>query len=126
MEFFAEIEKHGVDIETVRTLLAIPALPDICRSIDSVTAKNNNLGVICCVWGQFDISREVIRNGVRFALLDCPHAFAWTITYHEDRNMLLIHCTINDQEVDVDFSESIEEFVSDWGIGLSSALSGNI
>ena len=122
MEFFAEVEKQGVDIEALKDLLRISALPSFCRSIDTVISENHNVGEIYCVWGQFNISREVIRNGIRFALLDCPHAFAWTITYHQDRNMLVVHCTIDDQEEDEEFIESIQEFASDWGFGLSNEL----
>jgi len=122
MEFFEELESQGVEIEAIKDLLRISALPGYCRSIDSVISENHNVGVIYCVWGQFNISREVIRNGVRFALLDCPHALAWTVTYHEDRNMLVVHCTIDDQEEGKEFIESIQEFVSDWGIGLGNAL----
>ena len=125
MEFFEEVERQGVDIEELKDLLQISALPSHCRSIDSVISENHNVGEIYCVWGQFNISREVIRNGVRFALLDCPHAFVWTITYHEDRNMLVVHCTIDDREEDEEFVESILEFVSDWGFGLGNALPEN-
>ena len=119
MEFFEELERHGIDIRVLRDILQISALPEHCRSIDKVISDNHDSGEIYCVWGQFDISREEIRNGVRFALPDCPHAFAWTITYHQDRNMLVVHCTIDDREEDEDFIESIREFASDWGAGLS-------
>ena len=122
MEFFEEIEMAGVDVGKLKDLLSISSLPNHCRSIDSVISDHRDTGEIYCVWGQFDISREVIKNGVRFALLDCPHAFAWTITYHQQRNMLVIHCTIDDREEDREFIESIEEFVADWGNGLGSAL----
>jgi len=122
MEFFKEVERQGVDIEALKDLLRISALPSHCGSIDSVISENHNLGEIYCVWGQFNISREEIRNGVRFALLDCPHALAWTITYHKDRNMLVVHCTIDDREENKEFIESIKGFVSDWSFGLGNAL----
>ncbi len=122
MEFFEELERQGVEIEAIKDLLRISSLPSYCRSIDSVISENQNVGEIYCVWGQFKISREVIRNGVRFALQDCPHALTWTVTYHEDRSMLVVHCTIDDREEGNEFIESIQEFVSDWGIGLGNAL----
>jgi len=90
--------------------------------IDSIISEDHNVGEIYCLWGQFKISREEILNGVRFALLDCPHALVWTITYHQDRSMLIIHCTIDDREEGEEFIESIQEFVSDWKIGLGDAL----
>jgi hypothetical protein len=125
MEFFEEIEKHGVDVGALKDSLQIASLPEQCRSIDSVISDNHDTGEIYCVWGQFDISRQVIKNGVRFALLDCPHAFAWTITYHQHRNMLVVHCTIDDREEDEDFIESIKEFAANWAFGPGNALPGN-
>ncbi len=122
MEFFEEIERQCVDIEAMKDILRISALPGHCRSIDSVISENQNMGEIYCIWGQFKIPRQVIRNGVRFALLDCPHALAWTITYHEDRNMLVVHCTIDDREEDQEFIESIQDFISDWGTGIGNAI----
>ena len=122
MEFFEELEKSGVDIEALKNLLQISALPSHCRSIDSVIYEDQNGGEIYCLWGQFNVSRELIKNGVRFALLNCPHALAWTITYQEERAMLVVHCTIDDREVDTEFTESILLFISDWRFGLSNAF----
>lgn len=125
MEFFEEIERQDVSIEALKDHLQISTLPNLCRSIDSVISGNHDAGQIYCVWGQFDVSREAIRNGVRFALLDCPHAFAWTITYHDDRNKLVVHCTIDDREEDEEFIETIREFAADWSRGLVKAFPGN-
>lgn len=125
MEFFEEVESQSEDIEALKELLQISVLPDLCSSIDSAISENRNRGEIYCVWGQFDISREVIKKGVRFSLLDCPHAFAWTITYHEDRKVFVVHCTIDDREEDEEFIETIQEFANNWGHGLINALSKN-
>ena len=125
MEFFEEIERKSLSVETLRDLLRISTLPHHCGSIDSVISDKNDVGEIYCVWGQFQVSRQAIKNGVRFALLDCPHAFAWTIAYHQDRNMLVIHCTIDDREEDEEFIETIQEFAADWGHGLRKALPEN-
>lgn len=122
MEFFEEIEKQGIDIEALKNLLQISTLTAHCRSIDSVIFDDHNSGNIYCLWGQFNISREEIKNGVRFALLNCPHALAWTIAYHEERSMLVVHLTTDDREEDEELVESIQEFMSDWHIGLSNAL----
>ena len=121
MEIFEEVQKQGVDIEGLKDLLRISTLPDLCDSIDSVISEDHDKGEIYCLWGQFDVSREVIKKGVRFSLLSCPHALAWTITYHEKQSMLVIHCTIDDREADKEFIESIQQFVSDWSHGLSNA-----
>ena len=125
MEFFEEVERQNVEIEALKDLLQISAFPSLCGSIDSVISENHNGGEIYCIWGQFKVSREVIRNGVRFALVDCPHAFAWTITYHADRNALVVHCTIDDREEEEEFIETIQQFASDWRLGLGIAVQEN-
>lgn len=125
MEFFEEIQARGVDVEALRESLSIASLPGCCGSIDKVLTDNLTTGEIYCIWGQFEISRELIRNGVRFALLDCPHALAWTVTYHEERNMLVVHCTINDREEEEEFLETIETFTADWRAGLERILALN-
>ena len=125
MEFFAEVATPGVEVEALREQLQVASLPSLCRSIDTVLAERHDGGEIYCVWGQFDVSREEIRNGVRFALRDCPHAFAWTVTYHEQRATLVVHATIDDREEDEEFVETIRQFVRDWGDGLGQAFAVN-
>ena len=125
MEFFKEIEKRDVDIGALKELLQISALPALCGSIDTVISDNRSNGEIYCVWGQFDVSREELKNGVRFTFPECPHAFAWTITCHPRRNMLVVHCTIDDRDEDPEFIETIEEFAADWGAGLHRAFPQN-
>ncbi|MBK1650152.1 hypothetical protein [Rhabdochromatium marinum] len=119
MEFFQELKKE-VKIDSLKNFLRISALPDFCLLIESVISDKGNIGEIYCVWGHFIVSREVIKNGVRFSLLDCPHAFAWTITYHESKNMVVIHCTIDDQDADQEFAESIQDFALSWRDGLNN------
>ena len=123
MEFFEEIESPGLDIEALQALLTISNLPDLCDAIDTVFTEQGNEGEIYSIWGRFHIRREEIRCGIRFSLSNCPHALAWTITYHEADNRIVIHCTIDKREQDEDFVESIEVFVADWRQGLSIALS---
>lgn len=120
MEFFEEIEHNGIDIEALRAQLQIARLPVHCNSIATVISDTGAKGEIYCVWGQFAVSREAIRNGVRFALLNCPHALAWTVAYHADRRKLVVHCTIDDQQAEQEFVESIQQFVSDWALGLEA------
>lgn len=125
MEFFAEISSRNVTADRIYEFITIEQLPELCASINSVVSTQSpQHGEIYCVWGLFQISREKIRKGIRIALLNCPHALAWTITVHEARNMLVVHCTIDDREADDEFALSIEGFVNDWGTGLSKALSG--
>lgn len=118
MEFFQELELPNLNIDHMKELLTINSLPDFCSSIDTVLSEKGNEGEIYCVWGQFNIRREIIRYGIRFTLLNCPHALAWTITYNELKNEVVIHCTIDKKEQDKDFIDTIYEFVNDWKQGL--------
>lgn len=122
MEFFEEITCGKIDIDALRDRLTIATLPLHCESIDKVISDSGDKGEIYCLWGQFDVSREAIRNGVRFALLNCPHALAWTVAYHAARNALVVHCTIDDRQEAPEFVETIEQFVADWATGLQKAL----
>ncbi len=123
MEFFGEVSNRAVTAEELQDLITIARLPELCSSIDSVLSiESPERGEIYCVWGQFQISREDIRNGVRFALLNCPHALAWTVAAHGRENGVVIHCTIDDREEEEEFVESIEQFVRDWVEGLARLL----
>ena len=122
MEFIEEIQNLEIEIKALKGQLKIATLPVYCKSINTIISDNGNKGEIYCVWGQFTVSREPIRNGVRFALLNCPHALAWTVTYHAKRKTLVVHCTIDDREEDKEFAESIEQFVTDWASGLEHAM----
>jgi hypothetical protein len=120
MEFFGEIEARHIDTNHLKNILTISTLPEYCSSIDTVIIEQNNDGEIYCLWGQFNIRREAIKHGVRFSLLNCPHALSWTITHHEKSQQIVIHCTIDKKQEDEDFIESIHQFVSDWATGLSN------
>lgn len=123
MEFFAELKNQEVTAQALREHLTIARLPELCSSIDTVlSAQSQDLGEIYCVWGQFHIARQEIRNGVRFSLLNCPHALAWTVTVHAESLTAGIHCTIDEREEQREFVESIEQFVTDWAKGLETLL----
>ena len=64
-------------------------------------------------------------GGVRFALLDCPNALAWTITtgYPPAREKIVIHLTINRERKPQEFIEEIEQFLKDLETGLENFLS---
>ena len=124
MEFFQELRLPALDVGVLQDSLRIATLPDHCASIDRVMSDQGDRGEIYCLWGQFRVSREPICKGVRFSLLNCPHALAWTVAYHAWREKLVIHCTIDDRETDPEFAESIEQFLSDWSAGLGRAFGG--
>lgn len=122
MEFFQKLQSNNIEIQYLQNSLTIDKLPSLCDLIDTSKSINKNQGEIYCLWGSFDISREEIRYGVRFSLLNCPHALAWTITYHEEEENIVIHCTIDETEQDSDFVESINLFVKQWSSGIVKSL----
>lgn len=123
MEFFARLELPA-GAEALQQRLEIGALPACCDSIYEVRRHDGEVGEINTIWGVFEVRRELIRGGVRFTLPGCPNAFAWTVTtgLAPDPGAVVVHATINRQEHDPDFIESIETFVADWRRGLLRGL----
>jgi hypothetical protein len=76
------------------------------------------------LWGEFKVSLDKIKGGVRMALLDCPNALGWTITtgYPPDRKKVILHVTINRTRKAPEFVEEIEEFMDDWDEGIKNGL----
>lgn len=120
MEFYKEVVNSRLNKENLKNLLTIKALPELCASISSVISDVGNHGIIYCLWGEFAINREDLEHGIRFTLPKCPNALAWTVTTDDGSDTTVVHCTINKQEHDEDFIESIREFVDDWAEGLST------
>ena len=116
VEFFAEIKNKNLDKNSLKEQLSIARLPELCRSIETIILDNKEHGRIYCVWGEFEINREELDYGIRITLPHCPNALTWTITYDEDTNEIVIHCTINKKEHDAEFIETIKQFVADWEI----------
>jgi hypothetical protein len=117
MEFFATA-RFVTSPDQLRERITGPRLAECCDAIHRVLDWREDLdaGEIYCLWGQFEVRREPIRDGVRFTLPGCPNALAWTVTAEPEG--VLVHCTINRIEHDPDFIESIETFVEDWRTGL--------
>ncbi len=103
MEFFQEVHSPDCDANHLKELLTINSLTRLCASITDVTALKDNEADIYCIWGAFNVRREEIRYGVRFSLLNCPHALAWTVTLNEANKTIIVHCTIDKTEQDSDF-----------------------
>jgi hypothetical protein len=122
MEFFREISAPNQDLAALQKLLTITNLPTLTASISTVLSDNGNHGEIYSVWGQFDVNRELIKYGVRFTLVNCPHAFAWTVTINEKNNTVVVHCTMDKSEHEQDFIESIHQFMDELQTSLGKAL----
>jgi hypothetical protein len=122
MEFFREVRHAGLDVAQLKKLLTIGNLTNLCASISTATPSSDNEGNIYCVWGAFNVRRDEIRHGVRYALINCPHALAWTVTYDGAQQNVIVHCTIDKADQDPEFIDSIHAFVSDWSNGMTQAL----
>lgn len=120
MEFFAAVE-HPRTAEQIKADVTGPRMAEFCDSIDEVMSwdTDTDSGEMYCLWGQFRVNRELLQRGVRFTLPGCPNALAWTVTAEPQGT--LIHCTINQEQHDPDFLETIETFVADWRDGMGGA-----
>lgn len=121
MEWFSRITPL-LPPDDLALLCKLPNLPRQCSSIyhiEEISADSRSARIEC-VWGVFAISLTPIRNGVRYALTNCPNALQWTITTYKGES--LIHCTINQESPDPDFSESIREFMENFRMGLERWL----
>lgn len=121
MEFYTAttIPASAVDLQQ---RLTINALPNWCASIETVLQDAESYGEIYCVWGTFRTNREEIRGGVRFTLPACANVLQWTVTTDlpPDPQQTVIHLTINRNEQEPDFIETMQQFVVDWKIGLET------
>ncbi len=124
MEFFASVIPAPVSATELQQYLTIPALPAWCGAIDTILQHDGDNGRLYCIWGEFDVLRTPIRGGVRFALLNCPNALAWTITTDlpPAPDEVVVHLTINRTEHDPDFVESMVLFVEQCRQGLADQL----
>lgn len=122
MEFFREVRHAGLDVVQLKNLLTIGNLTSLCASISMASSSNESEGEIYCIWGAFNVRRDEIRHGVRYALINCPHALAWTVTYDDVQQHVIVHCTIDKVDQDPEFIDSIHAFVSDWSSGMAQAL----
>jgi len=119
MEYFEFIESNA-DISTLKFELSINNLVKYCASVSEVFHSNQQQGEIYCIWGRFTVNRELLDNGIRFSFPGCPNALTWTITKEPDNtNQIVLHLTINKQQIDNDFAQSIKQFIADLTKGIS-------
>jgi len=121
MEIFRHLDNTPAEPDTLKNLLTLARLPELCASIDTSDPKTANDGELYCLWGTFDVRRDELARGVRFALLNCPHALAWTITCLPD-GKAVVHCTLDKNFDDPDFLDSIDQFADDWAEGVARHL----
>jgi hypothetical protein len=122
MEFFKIIDV-SCSAKDIQERLGLQVLEHFCESIFPLDegAESCQIGGM---WGEFTLRRDEIMGGVRFSMLDCPNALAWTITtgYPPARDKLVVHLTINRERKREEFIEEIQQFLLDLDSGLRSFI----
>ena len=114
MEFFRIIKVKTLE-KDIQEQLKIENLDVISKELFIIGDQNIAEAEIGGIWGEFTLTRSIIKGGIRFALKECPNALAWTITtgYPPDSESLIIHLTINRQQKEEEFIEEIKDFLND-------------
>ena len=123
MEYFKIVDVSTSEKE-IQQKLSLANLENFCESIFAQN-KGEELCSIGGMWGDFTLRRDQIMGGVRFSMLDCPNALAWTVTtgYPPAREKVVVHLTINRERKQEEFVEEINLFLEDLQEGLQSYLS---
>tara|TARA_R110001583_G_scaffold21685_7_gene82122 strand:+ start:1706 stop:2074 length:369 start_codon:yes stop_codon:yes gene_type:complete len=120
MEFFRIIDKQVS--ETIVKHKITPENLELFTESMFLIEQNGNNFQSATLWGEFLISYDKINGGVRFTLLDCPNALAWTITtgFPPEREKIVLHATINRTQKPIEFLEEVNDFLNEWEKGLNS------
>ena len=123
MEFFQIVDVQATE-NIIQERLKLENLEAYCESMFPLDYSQE----VCLtggMWGEFFVRRDKIMGGVRFSMLNCPNALAWTITtgYPPAREKIVIHLTINRERKQKKFVEEIHLFLEDLNKGLVSHFS---
>ena len=123
MEYFKIVDVESPE-KVIHEKLTLGKLELFCESVFPLD-NGEDICSIGGMWGEFTLRRDKIMGGVRFSMLDCPNALAWTVTtgYPPAREKVVIHLTINRERKQEEFVEEIHEFLKDLQAGLQSFLS---
>jgi hypothetical protein len=123
MEFF-RIAEINTSEQEIQDLLQLQDLESFCESVFPLD-DGPEVCTIGGMWGEFTLRRDKIMGGVRFSMLDCPNALAWTITtgFPPEREKALVHLTINRTRKQEEFMEEINHFLDDLVKGLEAKIS---
>ena len=123
MEFFKIVDVRTTE-KAVQKKLTLGNLEEFCESIFPLE-DNPDVCLTGGMWGEFTVRRDEIMGGIRFSMLNCPNALAWTITtgYPPAREKAVIHLTINRDKKQEEFVEEIHLFLEDLGNGIESFFS---
>jgi hypothetical protein len=120
MEFYARI-KSDATVADIQQAISIGSVPDFCAFVSSISPTEDGGLEMFSDWGTHTVSRELIREGLRFTLPGCPNALAWTITTM-GQGEIVLHCVINRETHEPDFIETLEQFTNDWASGIRKKL----
>lgn len=122
MEFF-RIAEVCTNEQEIQDRLKLQDLESFCESVFPLNG-GTEVCTIGGMWGEFTLRRDEIMGGVRFSMLNCPNALAWTITtgYPPEREKVLIHLTINRTRKQDEFIREIHHFLDDLAEGLRRKL----
>lgn len=114
MEFF-KIVNIQTSEQDIRDQLTLDALDKMSTQLFNLSNPEDRAVAIGSVWGEFTLSRDLIRGGLRFALVECPNALAWTVTtgFPPAEDKVVLHLTINRTEKGEEMLEEIQEFLED-------------
>jgi len=118
MEFFRIIDKQATE-QIIQDKIHPQSLEDFTESMLFIENGNDDFQGLT-LWGEFLISYDKIKGGVRFTLKDCPNGLSWTITtgFPPERNKIVLHSTINRTQKPEEFLEEIKEFMDEWEQGI--------
>jgi len=119
MEFFRIIDKK-VTQESIQEKINPLSLESFTETMFLIEDRDTYF-TGATLWGEFKITYDKINGSVRFTLLDCPNAFAWTITTgFPPECKIVLHCTINRAQKPKEFVIQIQEFLDEWEAGLQA------
>lgn len=126
MEFFRTINSK-TDENSIKNMLGFEHLELMSSQLFLLQPKSDYLAEIGSFWGEFTLTRQEIKGGLRFSLLECPNALAWTITtgYEPAPESIVVHLTINRTEKDDEFLEEIKDFLDDHASLLEQVFNSN-
>lgn len=118
MEFYKIINIQTTEIQ-LHELISFENFNALNENLFILNYENNSVN-IGGIWGEFTLNLNQIKGGVRFALVECPNALAWTITtgYAPAQEQIVLHLTINRMEIEQNFMDEINDFLEDWEQGI--------
>ena len=121
MEYFRIVEVQTTELQ-IQQKMGLSNLEEMTNLLFNLETPTENQASIGGLWGEFTLTSNEIRGGLRFALVECPNAHCWTITtgYPPESNAIVVHLTINRQQISQEFTEEIEEFLEDYVACLSA------